>query len=208
MKSDKKNIKEKINFIKFISRLISFMVVSVLFRIEWHNRENVPEEGATLLFANHMSEFDMFIIAARIKRWVYWMAKQELFKNPILGAWLNGVGAFPVKRNTTDVKSVRSLFKLLDEGKIVGVFPEGTRQKNSNKLKTIKPGAALFALKSQASIIPVKVEGSYKLFRKIDVYFGKPFKIKGELDKHYTRKELMEISRDIMKNIYSLKGEN
>jgi len=184
-------------------------VLSLIFRIKWHNRENVPEEGAALLFANHMSEFDMFIIAIRTKRWIYWMAKQELFRNPILGAWFNGVGAFPVKRNTTDVKSVRSLFKLLDEGKIVGVFPEGTRQKDGNmKLKTLKPGAALFALKSHALIIPVRIKGKYRLFGKMDVYFGKPYRIKEEINKHYTRKELMEISRDIMMNIYSISEEN
>jgi 1-acyl-sn-glycerol-3-phosphate acyltransferase len=201
-------VQEKIDFIKYISRLIPNIFLSLIFRIRWHNSENVPENGAALLFSNHVGQFDMFLIAIKIKRWIYWMAKEELYKIRLLAVWLKGVGAFPVKRNTSDIRSARTVFKLLKEGKIVGIFPEGTRQKKwKSDLKSVKSGAALFALKAGVPLVPVAIKGDYKLFRKIDVYYGKPYRLYEEPGKKYTRKELTEISRNIMINIYSLAEE-
>jgi 1-acyl-sn-glycerol-3-phosphate acyltransferase len=201
-------VKEKIGFIKYISRLIPHVILSLIFRIRWHNRENMPEKGAGLLFANHIGQLDMFFIATGIKRWIYWISKEELFKNPLLGAWLRGVGAFPVKRSTSDIRSARTVFKLLKEGKVVGIFPEGTRQKRwKGDLKSVKSGVALFALKADVPLIPVAIKGDYKLFGRIDIYCGKPYRLDEHRGKKYTRKELTEISRNIMMNIYSLAEE-
>ncbi|HOM01762.1 MAG TPA: lysophospholipid acyltransferase family protein [Acetivibrio sp.] len=170
--------------------------------------ENVPEEGSVLLCANHIAELDMFFIGYRLKRLVRYMAKEELFKIPLLSSFIRRLGAFPVKRGKGDVGAIKTALKLLEEGQIVGIFPEGTRLKNKKgKAIKAKPGAALLAQKSGAPILPVAISGRYRLFSKIKIVFGKPFTLDLDKDKKYTNSELVEFSESIMKKVYSLLEE-
>lgn len=177
----------------------------LFYRVKIIGLDNVPKEGAAILCANHVGEMDMFFIGYKVKRLVRYMAKSELFKIPILSPLIKFLGAFPVKRGKADVEAIKTALRLLDEGHIVGIFPEGTRLKNK-KGKTVKakPGAALLAQKSGAPILPVAVEGKYRPFSKIKIVFGKPFSLDLDKDKKYTNNELVEISENIMKKVYAL----
>jgi len=187
------------------ARVIANLVLNILFRIEVINKDNIPEKGAALLCANHTSELDMFFIGLRIKRWVHYMAKEELFKNPVMSLILRKLGAFPVKRGKGDVGAIRNVFKLLDEGHIVGIFPEGTRLKGKVRDKTkIKPGAALIAINSSVPIIPVAVDWNHRLFSRVKVIIGEPFNLDIDKSKKYTSEEMIKISRSIMDKVYSL----
>jgi 1-acyl-sn-glycerol-3-phosphate acyltransferase len=185
-------------FARFILRLYFL----IFYRVKIIGHENIPEKGQLLLYANHPSAWDMILIACFMKRKVHYMAKIELFKNPILGFLLRKIGAFPVNRGKGDVGSIKTVFRLLKEGRIVGVFPEGTRSKKRNP-KLIKSGAAMLALHSKAPVLPVGVEWNSKLFSTLKVVFGKPFVI-SQKKEHITREELKEISVKIMDKIYSL----
>jgi len=180
----------------------------LFYRVKIIGLDNVPKEGAAILCANHVGEMDMFFIGYKVKRLVRYMAKSELFKIPILSPLIKFLGAFPVKRGKADVEAIKTALRLLDEGHIVGIFPEGTRLKNK-KGKTVKakPGAALLAQKSGAPILPVAVEGKYRPFSKIKIVFGKPFSLDLDKDKKYTNNELVVISEGIMKRVYSLLEE-
>ena len=187
------------------ARVIANLVLNILFRIEVINKDNIPEKGAALLCANHTSELDMFFIGLRIKRWVHYMAKEELFKNPVMSLILRKLGAFPVKRGKGDVGAIRNVFKLLDEGHIVGIFPEGTRLKGKVRDKTkIKPGAALIAINSSVPIIPVAVDWNHRLFSRVKVIIGEPFNLDIDKSKKYTSEGMIKISRSIMDRVYSL----
>ena len=187
------------------ARVIANLVLNILFRIEVINKDNIPEKGAALLCANHTSELDMFFIGLRIKRWVHYMAKEELFKNPVMSLILRKLGAFPVKRGKGDVGAIRNVFKLLDEGHIVGMFPEGTRLKGKVRDKTkIKPGAALIAINSSVPIIPVAVDWNHRLFSRVKVIIGEPFNLDIDKSKKYTSEGMIKISRSIMDRVYSL----
>lgn len=148
-------------------------------------------------------------IGYKLKRLVRYMAKEELFKIPLLSSFIRRLGAFPVSRGKGDVGAIKTALKLLEEGHIVGIFPEGTRLKHK-KGKTIKakPGAALLAQKSGAPILPVAICGRYRPFSKIKIVFGKPFTLDLEKDKKYTNSELVEFSEGIMKKVYSLLEES
>lgn len=184
---------------------ITTIVFKLIYRVELVNMEKVPVKGPAILCANHNSILDMFFLGFRLKRWIYWMAKEELFKNPIAAFILGKLGVFPVKRGKGDISSIKNAYKLLDEGKIVGIFPQGTRI-NPERIETmrVKPGAAMIALNAGVPIIPAAIQGSYKLFGKIRVIFGDPFYLEHKDDEKHTKDELKELAKDIIRRVYLL----
>lgn len=188
-----------------ILRVIVKIVFAILYRVEVIGKENVPESGPLILCANHNGEMDMFFIGYKINRLVRYMAKEELFRIPLLSGIIKWLGAFPVKRGKADVEAIKTSLRILENNEILGIFPEGTRMRNKDaKSVRIKPGVALLAQKSGAPIIPVAVSGRYRPFSRIKVVFGKPFTIDLDKDKKYTNSELSEIAKDIMSKVYAL----
>ena len=146
--------------------ILTRIVFSVLFRVKVIDRHKVPQEGPALLCASHNTMLDMFFLGFRLKRWIYWMAKEELFRNPLAAYILKKLGAFPVRRGTADISSIKNAYKLLEENKIVGIFPQGTRIKSSKRTYPVKSGAVMIAAKAGVPIIPATVCGSYRFSAK------------------------------------------
>lgn len=188
----------------FLKRLFGF-ILGALYKLEIVGMENVPRKGSAVLCANHIGGMDMFFMGCHLHRLVHYMAKEELFKNPILGFLIRWVGGFPVRRGRADVEAIKTAFRVLAEGHIIGIFPEGTRKKENKK---IKPGAAMIAARAGVPIIPVALEGNYKLFSKVKVVFGKPFMLDAEKDRKYTSEELAVFSQQIMDRVYALLEEH
>src|SRR5919106_2161204 len=128
------------------------------FRLRRLGREHVPD-GGVVLAANHRSFLDPFAIGYCLPRPVYCVAKQELFRNPILGWFLNCMGAFPIRRGESDEESMETALQLLDRGDAVVIFPEGTRIR-AGSLGRPKRGIGRLALQSGAPVVPVAVTGS------------------------------------------------
>ncbi len=189
---------------KTFAMIVTKIIFKLIFRVEVKNRGKIPEKGPVLLCASHNTFLDMFLLGYRLDRWIHWMAKEELFRNPILAFILKKLGAFPVKRGTGDVGSVKNAYRLLEEGKIVGIFPQGTRR-HADGAGRVKSGAAMIAANAGVPVIPATVSGTYRLFSKMTVNFGDPIMINKHEDK-LTKEELAEISRDIINRIYSLSG--
>ncbi|MCX8132144.1 MAG: 1-acyl-sn-glycerol-3-phosphate acyltransferase [Clostridia bacterium] len=189
---------------KDIVRLIVRLIFCILYRVEIKGRENIPLKGGAVLCANHAGELDMFFIGYRIKRLIRWMAKEELFRNPVVGFLIRRLGAFPVKRGTGDVGAIKTAFKLLDDNHILGMFIEGTRTKrNTGRVAKPNPGAAMFAIKKHVPVIPVSVEGDYKPFSKIKIVFGKPYYLDADKNIKYSNDELKEFSKSIIERVYA-----
>jgi len=186
--------------VRFLARLVFF----VLYRVEIVNLHNLPKKGAAILCANHNSEVDMFFIGYKTKRLIRWMAKEELFKFRPLGFVLSRLGAFPVKRGKADVGAIRKALQLLEEGHIVGVFPQGTRTRGQGRNLKAKSGVAMLAANSNAPLIPVALEGSAKPFSKIRVVYGEPYYLNIEKDRKHSNEELNEMSQLILDKIYML----
>jgi 1-acyl-sn-glycerol-3-phosphate acyltransferase len=190
---------------KDVVRFILKVIFALFFRVEVVNIHNVPETGAAILCANHNAELGMFFIGYRIKRFVRWMAKEELFKYPVFSSFIKWAGAFPVKRGKGDIGSVKTVLKLIKEGHIIGMFPEGTRVKNKKDTQyNAKAGVAMFAVQTGAPILPVGVEGGNKIFGKVRIVFGEPYHLDIEKGKKYSNEELTELSNSIMKKVYAL----
>ncbi|UWG99223.1 1-acyl-sn-glycerol-3-phosphate acyltransferase [Dehalobacter sp. DCM] len=154
--------------------------MSVILKIKGYKisgLENFPHEGPVIVACNHISMWDPVIVGCAMPRQVYFMAKEELMKLPVVGFILRSVGAFPVKRGQGDISAFRRSLGLLKEGRVLGIFPEGTRSK-SGDIQEAMSGIALIVEKSHAPILPVKVYGAKGLLKqkrgKIGIIIGEP----------------------------------
>ena len=130
------------------------------FRIE--GIENVPKHGPALVICNHLHNSDPILLVAAYPRPLLWMAKKEVFAVPFVGWVADSAGAFPVDRGSADRQSLRNAERLLHEGFLVGVFPEGTRSTTAG-LKDVYPGVAMIASRTGAPIIPTAIFGTERL---------------------------------------------
>ena len=152
-------------------------LIKFLFGIKGVGRENEPKDGAYIICSNHISFADVILIGAGIKRPVRFLAKAELFKIPVLGAFFKAMGAFPIKRGTADVGAIKTSIKLLSENEIVAVFIQGTRCPGKELADTeTKSGAAMMAYRAGVPVLPIYIEAKgnrLKLFRRNTVHVGR-----------------------------------
>jgi len=176
----------------------------LLYRFFITGKENFPENGAFIIASNHIHSFDPAVIAICTNRTLRFMAKKELFIKPWSRWFFSNIGAFPVDRGNTDMKSYRQAMDILKNGQGLLIFSQGTRMK---EFENAKAGVAMFALKSGAPIIPVGVQGEYKFRSKITVNIGQPIymdKYKGQKVKSELVDEVMEI---VVKEITKLSSK-
>jgi 1-acyl-sn-glycerol-3-phosphate acyltransferase len=157
--------------------------------------EYVPPTGPVLLVANHIGLVDPALIGAVSPRPVYFMAKEELFHNPIVKWIISQYHAFPVRRGEGDRQAYQTTVRLLRQGEVVGMFPEGTRSRDG-VLRRAHPGAAAIAARSGAKVLPVAVWGTEQIFRwprrvlrpEVHMVVGRPFTLaadgEGSKDEH------------------------
>jgi 1-acyl-sn-glycerol-3-phosphate acyltransferase len=166
-------------FVYWPVRWVLTAAILIYFRLRRLGREHVPD-GGVILAANHRSFLDPFAIGCCVGRPVYFVAKQELFRNPLLGWFLNCMGAFPIRRGESDEYSMETALQLLERGKPVVIFPEGTRIRAGSLAKP-KRGVGRLALQSGAPVVPIAVTGSERArngFKikpvKVHIRFGAP----------------------------------
>ncbi|MGB8955992.1 MAG: lysophospholipid acyltransferase family protein [Tumebacillaceae bacterium] len=170
-------------------------------------KEHVPMDGPVLLLANHVSLLDPPSVGSGTDRQVTIMAKEELFKVPVLGPMIRALGAFPIKRGAGDRAALRLALGLLEDGKCLLMFPEGTRSK-TGEMEEGQTGAAFFALRSQAVIIPAAVVGGYRLFRRTKIVYGKPLDISEFRNAKSSKQTLADLTEHIMSAIEELIREH
>ena len=162
---------------RFIYATLGWLV-KILFGLKTVNPENEPEEGGYLICANHVSAIDAIAIAYAFKKnQAHLMAKKELFRIPLLRGLIKMLGAFPVDRGTADVGAIRKAVSMIEDGKSVGLFPQGHRYPKVDPRTTpIKNGAGLIALRAECDVVPVYIlrkNNKFMLFRRAYVIIGK-----------------------------------
>ena len=166
-------------FYRFIYPILSPMM-KFLFRIKVHGIENIPLQGGAIVCANHISNADAIAIGASLprRRGLYCLGKAELFSIPIVSSFVRGLGAIPVNRNGTDVNAIRAAIQSLNEGKLIAIFPQGTRQRGKNPRSTeVKNGISLILARADVPVIPVLLSTKKmrcRLFRSLHITVGKP----------------------------------
>ena len=191
-----------------IVRLILVPFVFILFFPKIINKKNIRFDGKAIVIANHTSNLDVLIMGYVIRRELHWMAKKELFRHKLLGWLFLKCHAFPVKRGEGDLPAIRHAFKILREGHLLCIFPEGTRVKNRTELKRFEPGAALIALKTNTPIVPVYIKGDYRIFRRMKVIVGDHIDLNEYISEKPNQKIVAETSELLRNKLSDLKNFN
>lgn len=187
-------------------------IAGILHPVTVEGMDRLPDSGV-LLCPNHTSNWDPILVALKlpINYRLHIMAKEELFKNPLLGWLLRKVGAFPVSRGNNDINTIRTAIQSIKDGDNLLVFPEGTTIHDgigyTDGLPAhAKAGVAMIGVRTGAKLVPVFVDGEKKLFHRTRIIFGEPYQ------PHYTGRrgtsdEMQKIADDILAAAYALGGQ-
>ena len=167
---------------ELVSKLFVLPIYKFVFKGQLIGRDNIPQKDSFIMVSNHGSLLDPPLLGHALGRNISFMAKAELFKIPFLGFIIKACGAYPVKRGIADKNTIKTACKKLSNDNSIGIFIDGTRQKNGRVNKP-KQGAALLAFKNQKLLLPVAIVNSHRLMRfkfffplfsKIVIKVGKP----------------------------------
>ncbi len=163
-----------IKFYKSIKKILT-MPMKLIFNTKVTGLGNIPDKPY-ILAGNHRNMFDVVILITNIDDEIHFMAKKELFKLKILRSIFSKMGAFPVDRNGNDIKAIKQSFRILKSGEVLGIFPEGTRNKTDNILLHFKDGISSIASKTNVPIVPFGIAGEFKR-NKLRLNIGEPINI-------------------------------
>lgn len=188
------------NIIRAIVKVAIKIYFIIVYRIEVIGKENIPKDKKQPLIycGNHRTYADPPLILVTAQRHVIFLGKEELGKNKFIAFLKIIFGGIYVKRDSKDVTALKATLKALKSGESIVLFPEGTRN-GIEKGQKIKDGAAFFAVKTGAQVIPVGISGGEKPFKKITIKYGKPLDYSNR-----SKEELEEITEDIMSKIIEL----
>ncbi len=136
------------------------------------NKENIPKDGKVVLISNHLSFRDIPVLIVRFPGYRHFLAKKEFTKNRLVKWFFTKMGVFFVDRNNLDLNAVRTGVNYLKNNEGIALFPEGTRNRTDEHLQQIKGGAAMFAIKGQAPLVPVIFQRKIRPFRRTYIYVG------------------------------------
>jgi 1-acyl-sn-glycerol-3-phosphate acyltransferase len=186
------------------------IILRVFYRFEVIGHENIPKEGGVIIASNHISYLDPLVIGSASKRRATYMAKEGLFKIPLVGTFVRSF-SFSVRRGRPQPSTIKEAVRRLEQGELIIMFPEGGRSIDG-KLLNIKRGIGVIAALSKMPVVPALISGTEKALpvgarflkpAKITVIFGKPIWIDvKEKDKHFQER----ISKDILETINNLKS--
>ena len=174
-------------------------LVTILYNPKVYGKENIPKDGPIVFAGNHRHAFDPVVVMTHTNRFVHYMAKETLFKG-IFGFLLRQIGIIKVYRTRNNPLAIEEAENVLNEGGTIGIFPEGTRNKELKEdLLRFKRGAVVIAQNSGSKIVPFYINGQYKIFRRtLELHFGKPIDVSGmTIDdaNNYLREEVLKLIR-------------
>lgn len=191
------------NILKKIVEGAIFIYCKIVHRVKIEGTENIPKDEPLIFCGNHRTFLDPPLLKVTAKREAHFLAKEELYKNPFL-AFLGWIfEAIPVKRDSKDINAIKSSLKYLKKGECIALFPEGTRN-GLAKGEKVKDGAAFFAIRTGAKVVPVGISGNTGHFSKVTIRYGKPIDYSKYKNAEDEKKALEEVTEDIMKHIIEL----
>lgn len=200
MKQTKKNFENNPRFYHFL-RVVFGGLFCLWYAPQIIGKENIPASGAAVLAGNHLNARDPLAVVVSTKRMIHSLAKKELFDNPF-GWFFRKIGCIPVDRGAAhNHAALASAVDTLNDGKIVNLSPEGTRNRTDQPLLPFKIGAVIMAQRAHCQIIPYAVTGKFKFrSRDLKIVFGKPFEPSGMTAE--------EANRELFHRVLQLLPEN
>lgn len=186
------------------AKSVVYGLLKPIYRFDVIGTENFPKEGGVLICSNHIDNLDPPVVGITAPRPIHFFAKEELVHVPVLGKIVLNLNIVPVKRGMSDREALRKGLAVLNEGKVLGIFPEGHRSKTGELGKGLA-GAGFFTLRSDALVVPCAIIGPYKAFKRLKVVYGKPMDMSEYRERKASAKEVTEA---IMAQIKGLIEEN
>ncbi|HET7721553.1 MAG TPA: lysophospholipid acyltransferase family protein [Acidimicrobiales bacterium] len=197
-----------------IVRFLIWLVAKLLWRISFEGLENVPRTGAFVLAPVHRSFIDFGLVSATTRRPMGFMGKESLWKNKYFGAFISHLGAYPVNRGAPDRESLRRTLQILEGGKPLVLFPEGTRR-SGPVIEHLAEGAAYVASRAGVPVVPVGIGGSERALPKgkalprlvkIHVLVGEPLVPApiAEGARHPSRRAIKELTVQLQQTLQDL----
>ncbi len=186
----------------WLAKIIVIIYGRLFLRIKIEGTENIPGEGPVVIMANHISFKDPPLIGAFISRKINFMAKKELFDNPLLGWLIKRLGAFPINRGTGDRRALKHSLRILRNGEVLGMFPEGTRYPEG-ELGEPHKGSIMIAIMGEAPIVPAAIK-NIKTRGRPQIKFGEPIYLEKYYEERPDREKQKELAYMVMDEISRL----
>lgn len=158
----------------YLMKILSYIPFRIMYPVTIIDKKKMPK-GKIIAVGNHLSAADIIMQLSNLPGFRYTIAKKELSKNKFVGGFLAGVGAIFYDRGKADLPAMKKIISVMKKGYGLSIFPEGTRNRESLAIRQIKEGAAMFAIKGQAPIVPIIVYTRTKLFHKNYLLVGDTF---------------------------------
>lgn len=188
-------------------QFLAFIPGKIIYPCKIYGKENL-KKGKAVLTMNHTSNIDAVNIVLGTFEKKYFLAKKELFKNKLFGAFIKAMGGIKIDRQSADVGAIKNALKVLKNDKKLIIFPEGTRNKSDNvELGEVKSGAAMLAIKAKAPIIPVWVYNRPHAFRMTKILIGEPYELNEFYGAKITEEVLDKASEIVSQKLNQLKQQ-
>lgn len=190
--------------------IIFYLPARILFPTKVVGRENLIK-GKAIMICNHRSLLDPIMMVALMPSVRFsFMGKKELFKGRFKSWFLKSIGVYPVDRQNVDLTSIKHTLTILKNNKPVVIFPEGTRNKQSDdsEMLQLKNGVSMFAIKGDSPIVPMYFEKKVRLFRFNRFYIGQPFNLSEYKGEKLTQPVLDAASEKIKENLDKLREKS
>ena len=188
-----------------IAKALAGVITKPLFFLSAKGTEHVPKTGGAVLCANHRSAWDPIFIAVVLRRPLAFIAKDELFKNKLLAFAMRHLNCYPVRRDGGDLAVVKTAVRLLRQGELLVIFPEGQRVKKGMQ-PTLKPGAFRLAAMTGVPIVPIGIRGKIRPFHKVHLAIDAPEDMSVYKGERLSEDTYTDGTKTLMQKIYRLAG--
>lgn len=180
-------------------RPIGWLWMRIFYPFKVYGKENIKNDGNTVVICNHLSTIDVPIVDLIYKDKTYFLAKKEWYNKKFRSWFFDKMGGIPVDRDHVDMESAKKCIGTLKKGGRLCIFPEGTRNKNGTELMPFHGGAGVFAYKCKSQIQPVIIAEKPKMFKKTPVYVGKTF----DFSDYYDKKSDSDLNELLTEKMFS-----
>ncbi len=188
----------------WVLRPIAWIFYKLFYRVKIIGKENVIRKGKCIVVCNHLCKMDVFVVGALYPDKTIFLAKKEWYNNKFVAWILKVMGTIPVDREKPGLTAIKESLKVLKDNKRLGIFPEGTRNKDNTEIQEIKQGTAMFAVKGKAVITPVVIHSKIKMFKTNYAIVGKPIDFSDYYDVKFTDEISNNCSQIILDNMLEL----
>lgn len=198
------------DWIYSLARFVLTLPTILVFRTRAIGLENVPKEAPVILAPNHFSAWDHFFAGVYLRRQLRFMAKSQLFTNPVIKFIFFHGGVFPVRRGQRDEEAFITARTILGQGGMVLIYIEGGRSR-SRELGEAKPGVGRLALETGVPVIPVAIHGSAGVrrwkrlrFPKVTIHYGEPLRF--AVEENASRERHQQVSDQVFAKVVEMYG--